>query len=156
MKQFIVCMMMVISFAAFAGSTPKEVTVTSKQGTVKVAADHMSKNVEIVVYGDKLKVIEKVNDWYHVTTPSGKAGWIHESATTTKKINLAKDSAVNDTSSSHDEVALAGKGFNKQIEQTYVKDNPNMARAFQQVNQIEARKVPAAQLSAFIKQGQLK
>lgn len=156
MKHFIIGMMLLVSMAAFAGSTPKEVTVTSKQGSVKVKADHMSKNVEVVVYGDKLKITTKENDWYQVTTPSGKTGWIHESATTTKKISIERDAKVDDSSSSHDEVALAGKGFNKQVEQAYVKDNPNLQRAFQQVNQIEALKVPVAQLSAFIKQGQLK
>lgn len=156
MKHFIIGMMLLVSMAAFAGSTPKEVTVTSKQGSVKIKADHMSKNVEVVVYGDKLKITTKENDWYQVTTPSGKTGWIHESATTTKKISIERDAKVDDSSSSHDEVALAGKGFNKQVEQAYVKDNPALQRAFQQVNQIEALKVPVAQLSAFIKQGQLK
>lgn len=156
MKQLLICMMLVMSMTAFAGSTPKEVTVTSKQGTVKIKADHMSKNVEVVVYGDKLKIVSKENDWFQVTTPSGKTGWIHASATTTKKINIEKDTKVSDKSSGHDEVALAGKGFNKQVEQAYTKDNPSVANAFKQVDQIEARNVPLAQLSAFIKQGQLK
>lgn len=156
MKRFWIGMMMAVSLAAFAGTTPKEVSVTAKEGNVKVKADHMSKNVEVVVYGDKLKIVAKENDWFQVTTPSGKTGWIHQSATTTKKIKLDKDAQVGDKSASNDEVALAGKGFNKQVEQAYVKDNPEVARAFQQVNQIEARKVPLAQLSAFIKQGKLK
>jgi uncharacterized protein YgiM (DUF1202 family) len=148
--------MMMVSAAVFAGTTPKEVSVTAKEGSVKVKADHLSKNVEVVAYGDKLKIVMKENDWYQVTTPSGKTGWIHESATTTKKIKLAKDAQVGDGSASHDEVALAGKGFNKQVEQSYVTSNPDVARAYQLVNQIEAKKVTAAQLSAFIKQGQLK
>lgn len=156
MKRILFCMMMAMSLAAFAGTTPKEVSVTAKEGNVKVKADHMSKNVEVVVYGDKLKVVSKENDWFQVTTSSGKSGWIHISATTTKKIKLEKDAQVGDKSASNDEVALAGKGFNKQVEQAYVQDNPEVARAFQQVNQIEARKVPLAQLSAFIKQGKLK
>lgn len=156
MKRFLIGMMMAVSLAAFAGTTPKEVSVTAKEGNVKAKADHMSKNVEIVVYGDKLKVVSRENDWFQVTTPSGKSGWIHISATTTKKIKLAKDAQVGDDSAGHEEVALAGKGFNKQVEQAYVQDNPEVARAFQQVNQIEARKVPLAQLSAFIKQGKLK
>ncbi len=156
MKRLLMCMMLLVSMTALAGTTPKEVTVTSKQGNVKMKADHMSKNVEIVVYGDKLKIVTKENDWYQVTTPSGKTGWIHESATTTKKISIGKDAQVGDKSASHDEVALAGKGFNKQVEQAYTKDNPSVANAFKLVDQIEARKVPVAQLSAFIKQGQLK
>lgn len=156
MKRFLICMMMAVSMAAFAGSVPKEVSVTAKEGNVKTKADHMSKNVEIVVYGDKLKVVSKENDWFQVTTPSGKTGWIHISATTTKKIKLEKDAKVSDNSSSHDEVALAGKGFNKQVEQAYTKDNPSVASAFKLVDQIEARKVPLAQLSAFIQQGKLK
>lgn len=156
MRKVMICMMLVISTAAFAGNAPKEVSVTAKEGSVKIKADHLSKNVEVVVYGDKLKIVSKENDWYQVTTPSGKTGWIHESATTTKKIKLARDAKVGDDSASHEEVALAGKGFNKQVEQAYITGNPDVARAYQLVNQIEAHKVSSAQLSAFIKQGQLK
>ena len=156
MRKIVLGIMMGVSLAALATTPPKEVTVTAKEGNVKVTADHLSKNVEVVVYGDKLKIVTKENDWYQVTTPSGKTGWIHESATTTKKINISKDAQVGDNSSSHDEVALAGKGFNKQVEQAYVKGNPNLASAFQLVDQIEARKVSSSQLAAFISQGQLK
>lgn len=156
MKRIVMCMLLLVSASAMAGTMPKEVSVTAKEGSVKIKADHLSKNVEVVVYGDKLKIVSKENDWYQVTTPSGKTGWIHESATTTKKIKLARDAKLGDGSSSHDEVALAGKGFNKQVEQAYISDNPDVARAYQVVNQIEAKKVSAAQLSAFIKQGQLK
>jgi uncharacterized protein YgiM (DUF1202 family) len=137
-------------------ASPKEVSVTAKEGVVRITADHMAKTVEKVGYGGKLKVKTKENDWYQVETESGAMGWIHISATTTKKINLGKDSAVSDKSSSHEEVALAGKGFNRQVEQSYISSNPAVAAAYKQVDQIEGFKVPAAQLSAFIKQGQLK
>lgn len=156
MRKIIIGAVLMMSMTALAGTTPKEVSVTAKEGNVKAKADHLSKNVEVVVYGDKLKIVSKENDWYQVTTPSGKTGWIHVSATTTKKIKLAKDAQVGDDSSGHEEVALAGKGFNKQVEQAYVSGNPDVARAYQLVNQIEAKKVTAVQLSAFIKQGQLK
>lgn len=156
MRKIIISAVLMMSMAAMAGTTPKEVSVTAKEGNIKIKADHLSKNVEVVVYGDKLKIVSKENDWYQVTAPSGKTGWIHESATTTKKIKLAKDAQVGDGSASHDEVALAGKGFNKQVEQVYITGNPDVARAYQLVNQIEAKKVTAAQLSAFITQGKLK
>lgn len=152
----IVAVILVISVAAMAAGTPKQVSVTAKEGVVRITADHMAKTVEKVGYGGTLKVKTKSNDWYQVETDSGMVGWIHISATTTQKINIGKDMKVSDTSSSHEEVALAGKGLNQQVEQAYIKSNPEMASAFKQVDQMEAYKVPLVQLMSFIKQGQLK
>lgn len=156
MKKIIVGLAMFVSVTAMAAGTPKQVTVTAKEGVVRITADHMAKTVEKVGYGGTLKVRTKSNDWYQVETDSGMVGWIHISATTTQKIKLDRDMAVTDKSASNEEVALAGKGFNKQVEQAYIQSNPEIAAAFKQVDQMEATQVPLAQLSAFIKQGQLK
>lgn len=114
MKRLLICTVMVMSAAAWAGTAPKEVDVTTKEGNVKVKADHMSKNVEVVAHGDTLKIITKEKDWYRVTTPSGKKGWIHVSATTTQKVEIDKDTQVGNVApASNDEVGLAGKGFKR-------------------------------------------
>lgn len=156
MKKIIVGLTMLVSVAAMAAGTPKQVSVTAKEGVVRITADHMAKTVEKVGYGGTLKVKTKSNDWYQVETDSGAVGWIHISATTTQKIKLDRDMAVTDKSASNEEVALAGKGLNQQVEQAYIQSNPEIAAAFKQVDQMEAYKVPLVQLSAFIKQGQLK
>lgn len=101
-------LILMMAVAAWA----EDVTVTLQKGAVKAKADHMSKTVAVVRHGDVLKITEKENDWFRVTTPSGKTGWIHESATVTKTVEINKDTQVGSTaSSSNDEVGLAGKGY---------------------------------------------
>ncbi|PIR20385.1 MAG: hypothetical protein COV45_06315 [Deltaproteobacteria bacterium CG11_big_fil_rev_8_21_14_0_20_47_16] len=160
MKQFIIAaVVLFVAVGAFAKSKapfPAEVTVTSKEITIKKDKDHLSKAVAKALYGDKLKVTTKQDDWYLVTTDGGNTGWVHISSVTTKKINIKKDATVSEKTVTHEEVALAGKGFNKQVEQSYVSANPSIAEAYKQVDKMESFRVPLAELSAFIKQGQLK
>lgn len=148
--------MIVLGIAAPLVAASNDVAVSAKDGMVKASPDHLSKTVEVVHYGDQMKVVIKEKGWVQVTTPSGKSGWIHESATTKKKIKLGSDQKFGDGSASHDEVALAGKGFNKTVEQSYAKNDPAVAQALQVVNQIEANRVTPTALQAFIKQGKLK
>lgn len=146
-----------ISALVYAKSSiPGEVVVTSKEVSIKKEKSHLSKAVAKALYGDKLKVTSKQDDWYLVTTDSGNTGWVHISSVTTKKINIKKDATVSERTVTHEEVALAGKGFNKQVEQAYVQANPSIMDAYKQVDAMESFRVPAAQLSSFIKQGQLK
>jgi hypothetical protein len=53
-----------------------------------------------------------------------------------------------------DEVALAGKGFNPEVESAYRAKHPEMD--FAQVDKIEGFKVEPAALQVFIKEGDLK
>ena len=53
-----------------------------------------------------------------------------------------------------DEVALAGKGFNKQIEQSYSSKNPGLD--FRTVDRIGQYRVPENELVNFIRWGDLK
>jgi len=160
MKQLIIAtVVLFVAVGAFAKSKapfPAEVTVTSKEVTIKKEKSHLSKAEAKAMYGDKLKVTDKQEDWYLVTSPDGSQGWVHISSVTTKKINFKKDATVTEKTTTHEEVALAGKGFNKQVETAYVTSNPSIADAYKKVDQVESFRVPAAQLSAFIKQGQLK
>ncbi|MEN6336580.1 MAG: hypothetical protein ABFE01_20190, partial [Phycisphaerales bacterium] len=59
---------------------------------------------------------EPQNGWYQVTTSAGVTGWVHESALTKNAVKMRSGTGDAATGASNDEVAMAGKGFNQQVE----------------------------------------
>jgi SH3-like domain-containing protein len=69
-----------------------------------------------VEYGETVNAGELQKGWYPVTTTDGKKGWLHESVLSSKKTAMRAGTTDAATGVSSDEVALAGKGFNEQVE----------------------------------------
>ena len=107
-----------------------------------------------MAYGDRVTVGQRQAGWFEVTgTPSGATGWIHESALTPKRI--VTGSGVDDAriGASGEEVALAGKGFSKEVEAEYKKQNAKLDYVW--VDRMLLFKIPEAQLVEFLQQGGL-
>jgi len=69
--------------------------------------------------GAKLEKVSESEGWIQVKTASGLVGWIHSSAIEIPKFNLLAMNKDMKTQASASEVVLAGKGFNKQVEDSY-------------------------------------
>jgi len=107
-----------------------------------------------VAYGDRVTVGQRQAGWFEVTgSPSGATGWLHESALTPKRI--VTGSGVDDAriGASGEEVALAGKGFSKEVEAEYKKQNAKLDYVW--VDRMLLFKIPEAQLVEFLQQGGL-
>ena len=74
--------------------------------------------------GDSLEKLEARSGWVKVKTKAGVVGWVHSTAVQTKKVNLTAMDKTMQTQASAGEVALAAKGFNKQVEDKYRAANP--------------------------------
>lgn len=68
-------------------------------------------------YGQPVDVLEENGDWRKVSV-GAVTGWMHVSALTTEKLALQGGSG-NAAGVSGKEMALAGKGFNAQVENEY-------------------------------------
>ncbi len=103
--------------------------------------------------GDSLEKISSQAGWIQARTQAGVVGWVHSSAVQPKKFSLlAMDKSLK-TQASADEVALAAKGFNKQVEESYKAKNKNISYAW--VEKMLKMKVSAAQIKAFLQKGKL-
>lgn len=80
------------------------------------------------------------------------AGYIHSSAVTERKVKLGSADSVGGSASA-EEVTLAGKGFNAQVEKSYGAKNGDAN--FAAVNAMERRSVPEAELFDFLRAGGL-
>lgn len=103
-----------------AAALPKMMSVTVQQTKARSSPNFLGKIVADLSYGDRLQVIEEKDGWVKVLLPVGEEeGWVHESALTKRTIILKAGESDVAQSASSSEIALAGKGFNEQVEAQY-------------------------------------
>jgi replication initiation and membrane attachment protein DnaB len=140
---------MIIATASIHAET---VTVITKQGAIRESCRYFSPVKVTAHHNDVLEVISKEGEWYKVEF-KGIQGCINKSEVEKKSISFSNIAGSEKQSTSNEEVALAGKGFNPQIEEAYKKENPNLN--FGAVNKIENYKVSESKLIKFIQSGKL-
>ncbi|MBF0171331.1 MAG: hypothetical protein HQK87_09655 [Nitrospinae bacterium] len=136
---------------AWAAST---VTVSVKQTSVRSDRQFFAPTVATAKYQDKLAVSGQKGDWYEVTV-NGKKGYVHASAVGGGAGKKEGSSIFDDDSKEpgKEDVALAGKGFNPQVEKEYKSKNPKLD--FAAVDAMEKITVSDAALATFASQGNL-
>jgi hypothetical protein len=103
--------------------------------------------------GDKLTKISESNGWIQVKTQTGLVGWIHSSAVDVPKVNLLASNDPMKTQTKASEVALAGKGFNQQVENSYKSKHAELNFAL--VDRMLQVKIASNLIEAFLRQGRL-
>jgi len=128
--------------AAFAAT----ITVLVQSTAVRKRPQFFAPSVATAKLGESFAASGPDGGWYKVD-----AGFIHESAVTAKKVKLSAGSTVGGSATA-DEVTLAGKGFNSQVESSYKKDTP---ANFAAVDAMEKRAVSDSAVLAFLRSGGL-
>ena len=132
--------------------------VTQPNQSLYPDPDFAGTPIAAVPQGAEVNVQQQTGDWFKVEY-QGKSGWLNRQAfpapATGSKFSLPGmlfGAPVKETSS--DEAALAGKGFTPEVESSYRQKHPEMK--FAEVDKVEAYRVDAAKLQAFITEGGLK
>lgn len=129
-------------------------TVQVKSGQVRSLPSFLGKIVAKLSYGDQVDVLEVKGSWKKVSlTGKSSEGWMHVSALTTKEIVLNPGSEDVEKAASSDEIALAGKGFNEQVEGEFKKKNPDVD--FTRIDKMERIVVSQNEIQEFLKRGGL-
>ncbi len=150
---FAVLLICLTGAAAFAVGQ-KMMSVQVKKGEVRLTPSFLGKIVARLSYGDRVDVLEEKGSWTRIGLPGSSAsGWIHSSALTRKKIVLKAGAQNVQTAASSDELALAGKGFNQQVESEFKAKNPNLD--FTWIDRMEKFVVSEKQIKRFIEEGGL-
>ncbi len=103
--------------------------------------------------GEKIEKISSQEGWLQVKTANGVVGWVHSSAVQVQKFDLMAMDKGMKTQASASEVALAGKGFNRQIEENYRAEHRDVSYVW--VDKMILTKVPASDVEEFMRQGML-
>lgn len=129
------------------------IVVKIQTSAIRQSPQFFAPVVATVKAGDKLVKVAESNGWIQVKTAAGASGWIHAGAVETPKVNLLASDSSMKTQATSSEVALAGKGFNKQIEDSYKVKNPQLN--FAAVDRLLQVKATPAQIEGFLRSGQL-
>lgn len=127
---------------------------------VKVRTTHLRKEpnffaptIAVLNAGESLEKLGTQDSWFKVRTSKGLEGWVHSTAVQAKKFSLfAMDKSLK-TQATASEVALAGKGFNKQVEDKYKTQHKNVS--FVWVDRMLKIKVSPARMKDFLQKGKL-
>jgi len=147
----IVCL---TSFALYAAAETQSMSVQVRKSQMRSSPSYLGKIVARLAYGDRVDVLEQKGAWAQVQKQgSKKKGWMNQSALTPKKIVLkASDTDIAQAASS-DEVALAGKGFNQEVEDNFRAKNPKVN--FEGVDKMEKKIISQKKIGKFLKKGKL-
>ncbi len=142
----------VLAMALGAGTTAfaREMSVQLRNGALKSRPEIFAPVVGQVAYGDRVNVVEGRNGWSRVEFGE-LSGWLHDSVLTRKVIVAKTGSADVGRTVSSDELSLAGKGFNAQVEAEFKARNPEADFAL--VDRVEKMAVDPLEIQKFFDKG---
>lgn len=152
-KCFLTIFLIAIVQVLFAAAPGENVYVAIKQSELKEGKGAFDKVITRLPYGTELYIKEATGKWFKVETTEGKklTGWVPVSSVTSRKIVASKSGKK--VSASADEIALAGKGFNSQVEEEY---KTNKKLDYSKVDEMEKFVLPDAEIKKFVVEGKLK
>ena len=124
--------------------------VTAKSTALKSSTGFFARTQATLSYGAEVRILQINGKWREVQSAlqSGQRGWTAAANLTAKRIVSGST-----TSASAREVALAGKGFNQEVENAYkTKSKLNYA----DVDKTEALAVAPQELKQLLDEGHLK
>jgi hypothetical protein len=137
----------VLSAQSLAGRT---MYVIAKTIAVKSSTNFFADTLGTLPYGAPVSVQQEYGKWVKISSvePPVISGWVAATSLTTKRIIAA----AGKTSASANEIALAGKGFNQEVENAY-KQSGDLNYAA--IDTMEAIQIPNRQLFSFLQEGRL-
>jgi uncharacterized protein YgiM (DUF1202 family) len=148
---FIFFSTVLISLVAAQSLVGKTMYVTAKTVDLKGSTAFFSDVKGTLIYGDAVTVLQEYGKWAEVKASEKQnlSGWIAAANLTSKRL-LSSGSAS--TSASANELALAGKGFNQEVEDSY---KANGKLNYEAIDAIEKEEVPNRELYNFLLEGHL-
>ena len=143
-----------IPLLAVVALAAQELSVQVREGVLRERPSYLAAGTVPVAYGLRLTVVGEQGPWRRVTTPDGREGWLHVSALTEKKLQLASGDTDARVGADGDEIALAGKGFNAEVERSFQDANQDVDYTW--VDRMAAWRVSPADAAAFLAAGEVR
>ena len=129
--------------------TGRTMYVTTKTIEIKKSTAFFADTLGTLSYGDPVSVLQENGKWVRIKSlePPEISGWVAAAGLTTKRII-----AGSSTSASANEIALAGKGFNQEVENVYKQSG---ALDYSAIDAMEAIRIPNGELLSLLREGHL-
>lgn len=147
-KKILLCFAMFFCIFSVFAKVGDKMYVSVEEAELKDGTSFFSKKIGSLLYGDEVIVLQEKGKWKEIQLAknSSISGWVNTSSLTKKKI-VVSDSRV---SASAEEIALAGKGFNAEIEEEYKKQgNVN----YEAVDKLEKNRIEFTRVLDFMRAG---
>ena len=153
-RHYTAALLMGLGLVSTAGAQePQDMSVQVKDAELRDKPSFLGTITAKLAYGDSVSVTEVKDDWANATLASGESGWTHVSALTEKEIVLDPTAEDIEEAASNEEMVLAGKGFNSQVETEYRKSNAELD--FQTIDEMESVKFTTQDLFVFLAEGEV-
>jgi len=139
--------------AVVAQAAPSMMSLQVQSSPLRATPSPLGRVVATIQYGDRVEVVGRQTGWMQVKSPAGQVGWVNESALTRNRIVLKAGAEDVSRTASGEELALAGKGFNSQVEADFKARNENID--FTWIDRMEAIVVSDPEVVVFLKEGGL-
>ena len=149
---FLVCFVAVSSQAAT--NEKKVLSIKVRTTQVRSSPAFFASAVKSLNYGDTVTALAPEGDWIRVTVGASGTGYVHSSAVTAQKIVRSGSARAVGGAVDSDDVVLAGKGFNPEVEKQYASSRRDLN--FGAVDRMERRTISDSEVAAFVKAGKLK
>ena len=136
--------------SAIVTASAATMSVQVKNAPVRATPSFIGKVVGALAYGDQVEVQQTQGAWSKVAGARA-SGWLHTSALSSKKIVLSAGQEQAKVAASGDELALAGKGFNSDVEAQFKAGHKDID--FTWINRMEKIRIPATEMQVFLKDG---
>lgn len=145
-----------IVLCALAGLSPdlaaagKFVQVCVKTGQLRATPNPFGKILATPGYGERVEELETSGAWQRIRY--GKTeGWMHSTLLTARTSALGAGRESVDSVASSEDLTLAGKGFNAQVEAAYRRNN--RALDYATIDRMDRMVVSQPQMSRFLADG---
>ena len=149
MRKLIAVLAALLVFSpVFAFDVGDEPAVSVRDGDLRSSPGFLARITTRIDYGESVKILEIRGDWLRVrTVGSGDEGWLHSTVVAGKEeLRLERAGGTTAGGVSSREIALAGRGFNEQVEAQYKNDK---GLDFTLVDEMEEYGRPIEELAAF-------
>ncbi len=134
------------------GQSSEMLSIAVREAALRDRPNHLSRVIVRLNYADEVELIDSQRDWLRVRT-GGSEGWLHQDAVSEERIVLGAGDRDVDRDAGSREVALAGRGFNQQVEEEFQSQS---GLDFSAVDRIEARAIDLDELQRFLEEGNLR
>lgn len=149
-----IALLLLAVMPALAAKT-KTMSIQVRQGQLRSTPSYLSRIKTTLNYTDRVTILEEKGVWMRVRPEAGTIeGWIHSASLTKKKLALKSGDTDATTAVSTEEQALAGKGFNSDVEAKFKENNDKVS--FEWVDKMEKITIPTPKIISFLKAGDVK
>jgi uncharacterized protein YgiM (DUF1202 family) len=139
---------------AAAATTATLMSIQVKKADLRSTPSFLGSITASLQYGDRVAIDQQNGAWYKVTKPgTSTGGWLHTSALTKKTIVMTAGDGAQ-TGASSGEMALAGKGFNADVEKEFKAGHKDID--FAPVDRMARYAVSPTDIRSFVREGGLK